>query len=91
VVENSNILPRYTVTTCTSVRGNKRWFKYYRDYLCVNKSQFVPVIFEPPCISASYAVLKKMILSFVRHYDSEGNDDMMGGGHSTNETEINAW
>ena len=26
-----------------------RWFKYDRDYLCVNKSQFVPVIFEPPC------------------------------------------
>ena len=29
--------------TCT------RWFKYDRDDLCVNKSQFVPVIFEPPC------------------------------------------
>jgi hypothetical protein len=27
-----------------------RWFKYDRDYLCVNKSQFVPVVFEPPCI-----------------------------------------
>jgi hypothetical protein len=27
-----------------------RWFKYDRDYLCVNESQFVPVIFEPPCI-----------------------------------------
>jgi hypothetical protein len=27
----------------------RRWFKYDRDYLCVNKSQFVPVIFEPPC------------------------------------------
>jgi hypothetical protein len=26
-----------------------RWFKYDRDYLFVNKSQFVPVIFEPPC------------------------------------------
>jgi hypothetical protein len=24
-------------------------FKYDRDWLCVNKSQFVPVIFEPPC------------------------------------------
>jgi hypothetical protein len=30
--------------------NNTRWFKYDRDYLCVNKSQFVPVIFEPPCI-----------------------------------------
>jgi hypothetical protein len=25
-------------------------YKYDRDYLCVNKSQFIPVIFEPPCI-----------------------------------------
>jgi hypothetical protein len=29
---------------------NTRWFKYDWDYLCVNKSQFVQVIFEPPCI-----------------------------------------
>jgi hypothetical protein len=29
-----------------------RWFKYDRDDLCVNKSQFVLVIFEPPCIFA---------------------------------------
>ena len=28
---------------------NTRWFKYDQDYLCVNKSKFVPVIFEPPC------------------------------------------
>jgi hypothetical protein len=27
-----------------------RWSKYDRDYLCVNKSQLVQVIFEPPCI-----------------------------------------
>jgi hypothetical protein len=26
------------------------WFIYDLDDLCVNKSQFVPVIFEPPCI-----------------------------------------
>jgi hypothetical protein len=26
-----------------------RWFKYDRDWLCVNKPQSVPVIFEPPC------------------------------------------
>jgi hypothetical protein len=31
-------------------RAYTRWFKYDRDRLCVNKSQFVPVIFEPPCI-----------------------------------------
>ena len=29
---------------------NTRWFKYDRDYLCVNKPVIVPVIFEPPCI-----------------------------------------
>jgi hypothetical protein len=28
---------------------NTRWFKYDRDDFYVNKSQFVPVIFEPPC------------------------------------------
>jgi hypothetical protein len=31
----------------------KRWFKYDRNWLCVNKSQFVPVIFEPPCTNLS--------------------------------------
>ena len=31
-----------------------RWFKYDRDWLCVNKSQFVPVIFEPPCICGKW-------------------------------------
>ena len=33
------------------ILGGTRWFKYDRDDLYVNKSQFVPVIFEPPCIS----------------------------------------
>jgi hypothetical protein len=36
--------------------GYTRWFKYDRDYLCVNKSQFVPVIFEPPCIMILHQV-----------------------------------
>jgi hypothetical protein len=31
-----------------------RWFKYYRDDLCVNKSQRVPVIFEPPCTTLQH-------------------------------------
>ena len=43
---------------------NTRWFKYDRDYLCVNKSQFVPVIFEPPCTTymprRHYGCLKEM-------------------------------
>jgi hypothetical protein len=37
-------------TTAVLEPGCTRWFKYDRDDLCVNKSQFVPVIFEPPCI-----------------------------------------
>jgi hypothetical protein len=35
---------------CSNRRVSTRWFKYDRDDLCVNKSQFVPVIFESPCI-----------------------------------------
>jgi hypothetical protein len=36
---------------CFTVNSTStKWFKYDRDYLCVNKSQFVPVISEPPCI-----------------------------------------
>jgi hypothetical protein len=41
-----------------SVISNTRWFKYDRDYLCVNKSQFVPVIFEPPCITGKALTYK---------------------------------
>ena len=40
-----------------------RWFKYDRAYLCVNKSQSVPVIFEPPCTS------KLLARSSRRHSD----------------------
>ena len=36
---------------------NTRWFKYDRDDLCVTKSQFVPVIFEPPFTSSPRVVL----------------------------------
>jgi hypothetical protein len=36
-------------TTNNKISAYTRWFKYDRDDLCVNKSQFVPVIFEPPC------------------------------------------
>jgi hypothetical protein len=37
----------WTSAPCVS---STRWFKYDRDDLCVNKSQFVPVIFEPHLI-----------------------------------------
>ena len=42
------ILQFYPILTAY-LNNITRWFKYDRDYLCVNKSQFVPVIFEPPC------------------------------------------
>jgi hypothetical protein len=32
-----------------------------RDYLCVNKSQFVPVIFEPPCTKREQKNKKKIL------------------------------
>jgi hypothetical protein len=41
----------YFVRRLTNHCDNTRWFKYDRDDLGVNKSQFVPVIFEPPCTS----------------------------------------
>jgi hypothetical protein len=46
-----------------------RWFKYDRDYLCVNKSQFVPVIFEPPCtlMCEKYGVRGKSLLQYVQY------------------------
>ena len=37
-----NIIQWRTTGLCT------RWLKYDRDWLCVNKPQSVPVIFEPP-------------------------------------------
>jgi hypothetical protein len=40
-------------SSVVTMHSNTRFFKYDRDYLCVNKSQFVPVIFEPPCIFQS--------------------------------------
>ena len=39
-----------------------RWFKYDRDWLCVNKSQFVLVIFEPPCTSHFFQFLIDIII-----------------------------
>jgi hypothetical protein len=41
-----------------------RWFKYDLDYLCVNKSQFVPVIFEPPYMYKEQSQSKETFLLF---------------------------
>jgi hypothetical protein len=48
---------------------NTRWFKYDRDYLYVNKSQFVPVIFQPPCI---IRVIKTRRLRWAGHVTHMG-------------------
>ena len=40
-----------------------KWFKYDQDDLCVNKSQFVPVIFEPPCSLLSSCTLLCLLQS----------------------------
>jgi hypothetical protein len=45
------------------VNASTRWFKYDRDYLCVNKSQFVPVIFEPPC-TFTFSKHKEILVYF---------------------------
>ena len=51
------ILQRRYVLWPTQQPVCTRWFKYDRDWLCVNKSQFVPVIFEPLCINSSRRTL----------------------------------
>jgi hypothetical protein len=51
-------LDRFKISYCRTLLQSQgvsvqdldtRWFKYERDDFCVNKAQFVPVIFEPPC------------------------------------------
>jgi hypothetical protein len=47
---------------------NTRWFKYDRDYLCVNKSQFVLVIFEPPCtFLKTQNIVRYMMMKVQKH------------------------
>jgi hypothetical protein len=46
-----------------------RWFKYDRDYLCVNKSQFVPVIFEPPCTCGTRYPTLPILMRFINEME----------------------
>jgi hypothetical protein len=49
---NNTKLPTYIHNVIVHVSWRlfiTKWFKYDLDDLCVNKSQSVPVIFEPPC------------------------------------------
>jgi hypothetical protein len=63
-----------------------RWFKYDRDSLCVNKSQFVPVIFEPPCIIKVLLLLPRQMmndwLNFLKGEGRGGKADRVKGQHS---------
>jgi hypothetical protein len=43
--------------------NSTRWFKYDRDDLCVKKSQFVSVIFEPPCVRWSTVKLSLWLIT----------------------------
>ena len=66
-LRNSLLAPSSSIFGSVCTLPNTRWFKYDRDYLCVNKSQFVPVIFEPPCISSGQdAWLTRMQIRFRR-------------------------
>ena len=47
--KKTNFISTSVVEVYKLIVYNTRWFKYDRDDLCVNKSQFVPVIFERPC------------------------------------------
>jgi len=45
-----------------------RWFKYDRDWLCVNKPQSVPVILEPPCTYRNWPFSPAVIFSKQQFY-----------------------
>jgi hypothetical protein len=67
VGQSSTQNPLFCQQTGKTVQENTRWFKYDRDYLCVNKSQFVPVIFEPPCTNINCTSDLSMKLVSVRN------------------------
>jgi hypothetical protein len=70
--ENVSVLREYT-----------RWFKYGRDWLCVNKSQFVPVIFEPPLSSAfkqfKFQTVTKLFKKFLVLLKPKGDINHLSG------------
>jgi hypothetical protein len=53
--------------------NNTSWFKYDRVDLCVNKSQFVPVIFEPPCIIPSDQTKNFSLLKLIKKHGGNKN------------------
>jgi hypothetical protein len=67
------VLCTHAISSGTSICT--RWFKYDQDYLCVNKSQFVPVIFEPPC-TRTVTFLFLWILIFIT-YKSSGSSNRL--------------
>ena len=61
-------LPQHTHLLFRVIKSFTRWFKYDRDWLCVNKSQFVPVIFEPPCISRTTFYISTHFVAFLFYF-----------------------
>jgi hypothetical protein len=66
LIELRHRVTRYLTVLFLNVSTPTRWFKYDQDDCCVNKSQFVPVIFEPPCSNAvlTYRDIKQSNLTF---------------------------
>jgi hypothetical protein len=54
-----------------------RWFKYDRDDLCVNKSQFVPVIFESIC---TIVTVELFVLTCMENSGPQRRIILRGGG-----------
>jgi hypothetical protein len=59
--------------SCRAHWSSIRWLKYDRDDLCVNKSLFVPVIFQPPCIKMSSTCLWRESGSFKKSINMRTN------------------
>jgi hypothetical protein len=59
----------FTLVTSSLLGPNTRWFKYDWDWLCVNKSQFVPVICEPPCTILNTLFSNTVSLRYSPWYD----------------------
>jgi hypothetical protein len=65
----------YELFMYAKVSVSTRWFRYDQDWLCVNKSQFVPVIFEPPCSYKTNSVFHS--------YNTWNKSDLFISSHNT--------
>jgi hypothetical protein len=69
------IVCNYCSCKAEMLHHSTRWFKYDQDNLCVNKSEFVPVILEPPCIFYtvfSNSSFKRVFFAVILFYLEKG-------------------